>query len=115
MKAQVTLTRKSRMLTPIPESTLPMLFGIILSSFFKQPLVLLLFLTLFRMGFFGAADERRGLKSPTHSLPKMCHTYLTMGVGKSQIRDSMFSNGALGVTYFVMNGCGKISDKGFDT
>ena len=38
--------------------------------------VLYLFLTLFMMGFFGAAHGWRGAKRPP--LPKICHTYSTM-------------------------------------
>ena len=37
------------------------------------------YLTLFRMGFFGAAQGWCGAKRP--SLPKICHTYPTMKVG----------------------------------
>ena len=38
---------------------------------------ILLFLTLFRMGFFGAAHGWGGKKAPP-PLPKICHTYPTI-------------------------------------
>ena len=37
--------------------------------------VFFIILTLFRLGFFGAAPGWWGAKSPSPFLPKICHTY----------------------------------------